>query len=414
MVNVDKLIIGAGVTGLSFASYLNIDDDYLILEASDSVGGYCKTNITDGYVWDYSGHFFHFKDDSIKDKLLRNISCKVYSLNKISKIYYNGLYIDFPFQSNIHQLKKSEFIECLSDIYNIKNFHLNEFDNFKQFIYKTVGKSISDKFIVPYNEKLYACDLNILDKDCMGRFFPKVNFENVMSSIGGVKYSSYNDTFIYPEFGAYEFIKSICKDVDNRKIHLSEAVLNIDFNEKIVTTNNNTYKFNKLISTIPFNNLLKISGNRNYTNLTNNKVVVFNIGFDTKSDVESHWIYFPGSECFYRVGFYDNIMNSGKMSIYVELGLKSNDEIDEHILYKNVISDLEKVGIIKSQKVIKYEMLILNPAYVYITKESNRIYKEWCDLFNKEGIYSIGRYGSWKYCSIEDNIIEAKNLSEII
>ena len=55
-----NLIIGAGITGLSIGSFLE-DQNYLIIEATDSIGGYCKTIKKDGFVWDYSGHFFHFK-----------------------------------------------------------------------------------------------------------------------------------------------------------------------------------------------------------------------------------------------------------------------------------------------------------------------------------------------------------------
>ena len=39
---VDTLIIGAGITGLSLASFFN-SDDYLIVEKDSEVGGYCKT-----------------------------------------------------------------------------------------------------------------------------------------------------------------------------------------------------------------------------------------------------------------------------------------------------------------------------------------------------------------------------------
>jgi hypothetical protein len=56
----------------------------------------------------------------------------------------------------------------------------------------------------------------------------------------------------------------------------------------------------------------------------------------------------------------------------------------------------------------------MNPAYVHITKESKEIYSEWCQKYNPKGIYSIGRYGSWTYCSIEDNIIEAKHTAELL
>ena len=81
---------------------------------------------------------------------------------------------------------------------------------------------------------------------------------------------------------------------------------------------------------------------------------------------------------------------------------------------KKLIKDLNKCGIIENHELVEHQMLILDPAYVHITKESNEFYEKWCDENNKNNIFSIGRYGSWTYCSIEDNIIEAKKLSEKI
>jgi hypothetical protein len=54
----------------------------------------------------------------------------------------------------------------------------------------------------------------------------------------------------------------------------------------------------------------------------------------------------------------------------------------------------------------------MNPAYVHITKDSKKIHEDWSALNNQEGIYSIGRYGSWTYCSIEDNVIQAQEISK--
>lgn len=44
------IIIGAGATGLAYASFTS--NDYLILEADSEIGGYCKTICRDGFVWD--------------------------------------------------------------------------------------------------------------------------------------------------------------------------------------------------------------------------------------------------------------------------------------------------------------------------------------------------------------------------
>ena len=37
--------------------------------------------------------------------------------DKNTKIIYKGELVDYPFQTNIHQLEKSEFIDCLYDLF---------------------------------------------------------------------------------------------------------------------------------------------------------------------------------------------------------------------------------------------------------------------------------------------------------
>ena len=90
--------------------------------------------------------------------------------DKVTKILYKGQLIDFPFQSNIHQLEKEEFIDCLYDLFNKEE--KDKYDSFLDMLYGKFGKSTVEKFLKPYNEKLYACDLQTLDTDAMGRFFP--------------------------------------------------------------------------------------------------------------------------------------------------------------------------------------------------------------------------------------------------
>jgi protoporphyrinogen oxidase len=407
--NVDTLIIGAGITGLSLASFLDTDD-YLIVEKDSEVGGYCKTTIRNGFVWDYSGHFFHFNNKEIKDYVLENIECDVVTVNKKSHIYYKGRYIDFPFQNNIHQLPTNEFVECLYDLRNKGN---DEVNTFTDFVRNTLGQSICDKFIIPYNQKLYACDLNNLDYDAMGRFFPKpTNFDDLLTQLKNKdKTESYNDTFIYPTGGSVEFVKSLLKRVNQDNILLNTEIISIDIENKIAQTNDGFIKFDKLVNTMPFDKFMELTGEK-VNNLSSNKVVVFNLGFDRETGIDSNWIYFPGNEIFYRVGFYSNIFNTDKMSLYVEIGMDKHQEVVEETLLKKVLEDLEESGVIVGQKLVDYQMIVMNPAYVYITKESKEIYNSWNKKNNPDGLFSIGRYGSWTYCSIEDNILQSKELSQ--
>jgi protoporphyrinogen oxidase len=405
------LIVGAGITGLSYAAYTT--NDYIIIEKDKEVGGYCKTIKQDGFVWDYSGHFFHFQDESIKNDIFNGMDMsEVLTVNKNTQIKYKDRMVDYPFQKNIHQLPQSEFIDCLYDLFQNP---VKDYATFKEMLYAKFGKSIAEKFLIPYNEKLYACDLNTLDTDAMGRFFPFADKEDIIANFKPKAETSYNANFLYPKGGAIEYVYSVCKRVDMSKVYLNEYIEDIDLDNKIAKTNKRKIHFDNLISTTPFPFLLKLTKTPFEQSLyTCNKVLVFNIGFDRKSlETRNNWIYYPEKKyVFYRVGFYDNIFNSDRLSVYVEIGYKENDSIDEKVAFDRTIHDLQEAGITTSEhKVVSYKTIIMNPAYVHVTKqmEEDRAIK--MARLAEQSVYSIGRYGSWIYCSIEDNIKQAKELA---
>ena len=414
-INTKYLIIGAGISGLMFANCKK--EEFLIIEKENEIGGYCRTIYQDGFIWDYAGHFFHFKTDEMKKFFMDNMKDeKLINQVKNTKIYYKGNLIDYPFQTNIHQLEKQEFIDCLYDLYN--KTEKDTYDSFLDMLYGKFGKAIVEKFLKPYNEKLYACDLNSLDKEAMGRFFPYANINQIINNMKESNNSSYNNTFLYPENGAMSFLNKLYNNIDKNKVKLNTSIVSINYEEKkAITSNNEEIHYEYLVNTIPLNKFLEITNSKQDKDLCDrlsyNKVLVFNLGFEKKSDFDEHWIYFPDKEInFYRVGFYDNILNS---DMYIEIGYNKNEKninIEEQL--KLTIENLEKVGIAKNNKLISYSSLIMDPAYVHIQSETNEQVAGWKEKQKENNVYSIGRYGGWTYCSMEDAMIAAKELAESI
>ena len=406
------VIVGAGVSGLAYAGFSK--NECLLLEKDAEIGGYCKTIKWGDFVWDYSGHFFHFRDTFLEDYICRNmVHDDIRYCEKHTQIFYRQKYIDFPFQKKIHQLDQDEFIDCLYDLFTTTG---NDYFTFKQMLYAKFGQSIAEKFLIPYNEKLYACDLNRLDVDAMGRFFPYADKEEIIRNFKKTNNNSYNSHFTYPRGGAIEYVKSLASYIGKSNICLNECVKSIDVTEKTIKTDKRELKYDNLISTMPFPLLMQCCSMEYDTDIYSwNKVLVFNLGFDKKGkDVFNNWIYVPSKDfCFYRVGYYDNIFATKNMSLYVELGFgKNTDVIDVEYYKEKVLDDLKKAGIITDHKLIASHFVIMDPAYVHITKESIRDVEEKKKVLARNNIYSIGRYGSWTYCSIEDNILEAKALME--
>jgi protoporphyrinogen oxidase len=412
MESVRHLIVGAGITGLATAAFLG-EEDYLVLEADREIGGYCKTIKRSGFVWDYSGHFFHFKRPEIESYLrARMVGQEVRVVHKRSFISYGGRLVDFPFQKNIHQLPQEEFIDCLYDLYFARNGEPLPERNFKEMLYARFGRSIAEKFLIPYNEKLYACDLGTLDKNAMGRFFPHADVADVIRNMRSPDNASYNTTFSYPEGGAIEYIKALASEVRPGAIALEEPLVGIDLARRVARTPKREIKFERLVSSAPFDKLVKLTGlPHDRSVFTWNKVLVFNLGFDQKGPSAPHWIYYPDrARSFYRVGFYDNIFDSDRMSLYVELGYQKDDKVDEKGALARVLSDLRAEGIVGDHRLVDWHSVVMDPAYVHITEASMAEHARLAGTLNAAGVYSIGRYGGWTYCSIEDNIVEAKAL----
>ncbi len=414
---VKYLIIGAGITGLSFAD--QVKKDYFIIEKEREVGGYCRTIKKGDYIWDFAGHFFHFKTEEMKENFIKCIGKEnLIEQKKNTKIYYKGKLIDYPFQTNIHELEKEEFIDCLYDLYN-KDEKQN-YSNFLDMLYGKFGKSIVEKFLRPYNEKLYACNLQSLDKDAMGRFFPYADIKDIINNMKKNNNNSYNNKFLYPKGGAQTFTDAIYKKLDKCNVMLNTEIQVINEKEKyVITSNKQKIKFEYLINTIPLNNFLKLFNNEEYRNigqeLSYNRVLVFNLGFEKKSHYKEHWIYVPDKNInFYRIGFYDNILCSDKLSMYIEIGFDKNEKINIKEQLDKTIKNLEKMGVVKDNRLVEYSSIIMNPAYVHINCNHMKKIQVIMDYLNANNIYSIGRYGAWTYCSMEDSMLSAIELSKKI
>ena len=410
---VDTLIAGAGITGLAFANARSKDESWLVLERDAAPGGYCRTIHQDGFVWDYSGHFFHFRHPEIEAFLrARMPGQEIITVTKSAGILFGGVRVDFPFQKNIHQLPMPDFLDCLHDL------HFREArpeHTFEDMLYARFGRGIAERFLIPYNEKLYACRMDALDPEAMGRFFPHADEDAIIRNFKFPDPGSYNATFTYPRGGAVEYVNALLADLPPERLALSESLVSLDLDAHEATTTARTIRYDRLVSSLPFPTLARAAALPfNSSDFNWNKVLVFNLGFDSKGQERDHWIYIPDrSISFYRVGYYDNIFGTANMSLYVEIGLTATAEVGSLSDWlERVLIDLRKLGLIDGQRLVSWHSVVLDPAYVHVTERGKRAFERLKTELAAKDVHTAGRYGGWTYCSIEDNIVEARALSE--
>ncbi len=436
----DVVIIGAGVSGLGFANWWRAAHPgarVVVLEAAAEPGGYCRTVEQAGFVWDYSGHFFHFKHPEIEAWLRDRMPGEdVRTVERKALIRFGGRDIHFPFQSHIHELPHDDFVECLTELFLRPSAPEGSAPpaSFGEMLYRKYGRGITEKFLRPYNEKLYATQLDALDPDAMGRFFPHADIADIIRNMRpepGRKHG-YNSTFTYPAKGAIRYIHALLRDLPADCVSCGEPAIAIDLATRTVSTPRRSIEAGLVVSSAPLPTLARLcAAPHDAGAFSANAVLVFNLGFDRKGRDDVHWMYFPDrADVFYRVGWYDNIMSAPRLSLYVEIGAAGGATFDVagrdsfeagsaaegrrggiDALLARTLADLRREQIVTDHELVAYHSVVLDPAYVHITQRSLAETKRLRAQLSAAGVHSVGRYGGWTYCSIEDNLVETRALA---
>ncbi len=429
------VILGAGLTGLSSAYHLEKSNfnDYKIFEKEKEVGGLCKSVTSDGFTFDYTGHLLHIKSPYFKNFLedtAGNLE-KTFNLHtRRSFIYSNNIYTPYPFQTNLYGLPSKTIAECIEGYVKRKK-QIRKPQSFYEWTLKYFGSGIGKHFMFPYNKKLWAYDTKKIHPSWTGRFVPQTSLKKIIE--GAVSKSSktigYNASFYYPKEGGIGYLPNAMAKKITKPIHKGYKATKIDLLNKVVFfENGHQEKFETLISTLPLKELLKRTKEGSSTNLKSatNKLlctslVNFNIGVKHQNLSEKHWIYFPEKQYpFYRIGFWQNfsknIVPQNYSAIYGELsylpGTRTKKQIQN--LTQKSIKQFLNVFVLKKEDIKTEKILHIDYAYaiydLWRAKNLDKLHKR----LNEESIYSIGRYGEWKYSSMEEAILDGKNAVEKI
>lgn len=423
------VIIGAGLTGLSTAYHLEKKGyfDYKIFEKDSTVGGLCRSVYQDGFTFDYTGHLLHISDPYFQSFINHTIGMEqLESVIRRSFIYSHDVYTHYPFQINLYGLPAQTIAECIEGFVLKKKKTVH---SFYDWALSNFGKGIAQHFFFPFQRKIFAYNLKKVTASWTGRFVPSTSLLQMIHGALKEPYQDekvgYNAHFYYPKMGGiYAWIEGIAQTVKN-PIHVGYEVQKIDLERKIVTFTNGDYEqFDTLISTMPLDHLLNkvqekptTNFNKQQGNLLCNSVVNFNLGI-ARSDLSSkHWIYFPEGEYpFYRLGFPHNFSQgtvpSGCSSMYGEFSyIKKSKKFIEQQLKKSLVATKKLLNI--DEKDILLEKIIhISHAYVIYDFWREKNLSNLLKSLQDQEIYSIGRYGAWKYASMQEAVLEGKKLAE--
>ncbi|MFH1202392.1 MAG: FAD-dependent oxidoreductase [Candidatus Omnitrophota bacterium] len=430
------LILGAGLAGLSAAWHLhNQGIDCQILEKEPEAGGLCRSRNINGFTFDCDGHLLHFKHhytfNLVKGLLRGNLT----SHRRRSWIYSHSRYTRYPFQANLYGLPSQIVKECLLSFLKASQTQVSEIkkrENFLTWTKHTFGEGIARHFMIPYNRKFWTIPPEDLTCEWLDGFVPVPSLNDLVN--GTIKESKkqfgYNAHFWYPKKGG---IASLVKALERplEEIRTNCEVTGIDLGKREVhLASGERERFDCLVSTIPLPRMSRIISGlpqdiKHFFGLLRwNSVFNLNLGVKNKTSPSRHWVYFPGKELiFFRVGFAHNFSShnapSGQGSLYTEVSYPSEKAIDKNKLIRRIKEDLKRIGIInREDQICCQDVNDIKYGYPIYDKNYRQSRAKITEYLLMNGVISCGRYGSWRYMSMEDAILDgriaAERIAEII
>lgn len=393
------------------------------------MGGGCRTEKKDGFYFDYGGHIFYPRKKQVReliDKLMKN---DLFCMPREAWVYSKGVYTRYPFQANLFGHSVKVVKECLLGLMEAKLKHgekPDRFQNFEDFIYKVFGDGMARHFMIPFNKKQWALPLKEMTVDWMGEFVPVPSLDEVLD--GSLKMApkclGINANFIYPKKGGIQAVfESFVPHLQS--LNTSSEVNLISLKNKSFEINGqNTQHYEKLVSTIPLPELVRIMDSvPPYVKSAAEKLrwtslYVVNIGIERPHISDKHRVYYPEEDLiFHKLGYYQNqspsMVPEGKSAVSAEISFSESRNIDKENLLQRTVEDLIKAKVLfPDDPIVLTHILTLPYAYAAYDFQRNKavsVIKEFCE---KNDIFLCGRYAEWEYQNMEQNILAGKKMAE--
>ena len=479
------VIVGAGPAGLTAAYQLLKDNDDIqlfIIEQASQVGGISKTVNHNGNRIDLGGHRFFSKDENINKIWLEMLPLQGYPIDskfeeqqmgsypgtanpnitddvmllrrRVSRIYYDGDFFDYPLSLDFKTLKKMGFITSLkcglgylwSCVFkqkgnSLEDFYINRF-----------GKPLYELFFKEYTTKLWGVSPSQLDASWGAQRVKKLSLSkmiyNFIAKSLNKDYITSNtsliEQFYYPKFGPGQLWETMAQKIielgGNILYNTTCSQIFIENDSvksvKLITEENEEkiIECDYLISSMPIKELIcslstsvpkgvwQTAYDLPYRDFITVGVLIDRLKLTNTTNIKTLnnnppdcWIYVQdGSVKIGRIQIFNNwspfMTKESSETVWIgveyfcsecdDFWNKSNAEIISFAL-----KELDSMGILEKERVLDTVVLRQKKAYpAYFGTYSNfNVVKSYLDKF--ENLICVGRNGQHRYNNMDHSML---------
>lgn len=422
-------IIGAGISGTTLARLLTGDGHAVtVLEASDRAGGLCKSREVDGFVFDDAGgHIIFSKQKDILDWQIERCGGldQVQRTERQTRIRWHDRYVPYPFENGVGHLPRETIVDCMDgyiQAYLGRQQGAPCPEDFAGWIDWRMGYGFAEQFMVPYNEKIWSCDLTKMASAWVAGRVPEAPLRDVLKAAIGIDTSGYSHqaVFYFPMKGGFESLVRGTVAGGGFELQTSTPAATIcrQGDDFMV----NSQRFDLVVNTAPLPQIapaiaeIPAEIRADIAELRPISLVNVLFGLKTEQPLEPlSWIYLPFSEQgpANRVTFFSNYSPhnapQGHVSFMAEVTHRGELRPDAEWM-RSLATHLGKAGIFDPSQIVTSHFT--NNEYAYIDQDlafAARIarVRAW---FDNSGYITFGRFGRYEYHNSDQCIARAKEV----
>lgn len=438
METTDIHILGGGPAGLATGYYAKKQNlKFLIFEAGAHVGGNCRTLQLDNFRFDTGAHRFHDKDPEVTAEVKHLLGDDLLRVDAPSEIFFQDKFYRFPLTLSdlVGKLETKALLKIAWD--KLSSGPGKQTNNFKELALNRYGKTLAERFLLNYSEKLWGEPTHKLSTAISGNRLKGLDLRSFLRStvFGTPQNPTHLDgSFFYPKHGIGMIPDKLCEFIGNEHVKLEHRVSRIIHRDgkihQIVLNDDIEIEVDTVINTLPLTlsmrmleptpspELRAIVDTIKYRHLV---LCVFCLNRDSFSSNAS--IYFPSEE-FPFTRLYEPKNRSlymapeGQTVIVLEIPCFSESSVwkmSEAVLRAEVWEALCRIKPLHSDEIIHYQSYKLPFVYPVLEVGFEENVKHLVNYFAQfENLYLTGRSSLFRYLHLHDLFKAGKEVIEQI
>ncbi len=419
-------ILGGGISGTSLARMLAADGHRVtVLEKAERPGGLCKSRRYGEFTFDEAGgHILFSKDRAVLDWQLARCGGEAATVRTVrnTKIRWHDRWVPYPFENGVGHLTRDAIVDCLAgyiEAYADRRAGAPCPPSFGEWIDWRMGTGFARHFMVPYNEKIWKCDLRTMASDWVAGRVPEAPIEDIVKSAIGIDTEGYahQSVFWFPKHGGFETMVRGTVDGGGFTVQCGVAVQRVERGRDGFRVDGEA--FDLVVNTVPLPQIepaiadLPADVRADIRALRPISLVNVMIGVVLDEPLPPlSWIYLPFAQQgpANRVTYFSNYSPhnapAGHGSFLAEVTHRGELRPDGGWL-RDVVGRLGAAGVLDPERVVLLEWCDNEYAYIDQNHEFRRRIGRVREWFDASGYLTFGRFGRYEYHNSDQCVARA-------